>query len=258
MTTLLISDLHLHPGAPAITEGFFAYLEQTASQADALYILGDFFEAWVGDDILDLPEAEPTGSAALVKRVAAALHALSRAGTAVYLMHGNRDFLIGKRFAEACGATLLDDPTLLDNDGEPILLMHGDSLCTRDEAYMAFRQKARDPQWQAQILAMSIPERLALAKQIREQSGDANSNKAEDIMDVTPEEVVEAMKTHGAALLIHGHTHRPAIHDLALEDQPAMRIVLGDWQPDQGWDICLDAGTGPELRDFPLDAPPGA
>ena len=258
MTTLLISDLHLHPGAPEITDGFFTYLEQTASKADALYILGDFFEAWVGDDILDLPEAEPSGNAGLVKRVAKALNSLSSAGTAVYLMHGNRDFLIGKRFADACGATLLDDPTKLDNDGEPILLMHGDSLCTRDEAYMAFRAQARDPQWQAQILAMSIPERLALAKQIREQSGDANSNKAEDIMDVTPDEVVKAMKAHGVALLIHGHTHRPAIHDLTLNDQPAIRIVLGDWQPDQGWDIRLEAGKAPELRDFPLDAPPSA
>ncbi|RAR59046.1 UDP-2,3-diacylglucosamine hydrolase [Onishia taeanensis] len=258
MTTLLISDLHLHPGAPEITDGLLTYLEQTASKADALYILGDFFEAWVGDDILDLPEAEPSGNAGLVKRVAKALNSLSSAGTAVYLMHGNRDFLMGKRFADACRATLLDDPTKLDNDGEPILLMHGDSLCTRDEAYMAFRAQARDPQWQAQILAMSIPERLALAKQIREQSGDANSNKAEDIMDVTPDEVVKAMKAHGAALLIHGHTHRPAIHDLTLNDQPAIRIVLGDWQPDQGWDIRLEAGKAPELRDFPLDAPPSA
>jgi len=256
MTTLLISDLHLHPGAPEITDGFFTYLEQTASKADALYILGDFFEAWVGDDILDLPEAEPSGNAGLVQRVANALNSLSSAGTAVYLMHGNRDFLMGKRFADACGASLLDDPTKLDNGGEPILLMHGDSLCTRDEAYMAFRAQARDPQWQAQILAMSIPERLALAKQIREQSGDANSNKAEDIMDVTPDEVVNEMKAHEVATLIHGHTHRPAVHHLDLDGQAGTRLVLGDWQPDQGWDIRLTTGHPLELRDFPLDAPP--
>ena len=252
MTTLLISDLHLHPGAPAITDGFFAYLEQTASKADALYILGDFFEAWVGDDILDLPEAEPSGNAALVKRVATALHDLSSAGTAVYLMHGNRDFLIGKRFADACGATLLDDPTLLDNDGEPILLMHGDSLCTRDEAYMAFRAQARDPQWQAQILAMSIPERLALAKQIREQSGDANSNKAEDIMDVTPAEVVRRMAECGVRTLIHGHTHRPDVHRLEVDGQSAQRIVLGDWHSDRGWQVRVDDRTAPLLESFPL------
>ncbi|WP_136255771.1 UDP-2,3-diacylglucosamine diphosphatase [Onishia niordana] len=258
MTTLLISDLHLHPGAPEVTDGFVTYLEHTASKADALYILGDFFEAWVGDDILDLPEAEPSGNAALVNRVVEALRTLSSAGTAIYLMHGNRDFLIGKRFADACGATLLDDPTRLNSADEPVLLMHGDSLCTRDDAYMAFRAKARDPQWQAQILAMSIPERLALAKQIREQSGDANSNKAEDIMDVTPDEVIKEMTAHGVTTLIHGHTHRPAVHQVTLDDQPAARIVLGDWQPDQGWDIRLVSGQAPELRDFPLDAPPSA
>ncbi|MBB3140810.1 UDP-2,3-diacylglucosamine diphosphatase [Halomonas organivorans] len=252
MSTLLISDLHLHPGAPAITEGFLAWLEERAVHAEALYILGDFFEAWIGDDLLDLGAADPTGTAALAARIAEALKRRSQAGTAIYLMHGNRDFLLGERFAEAAGATLLADPSVVTLGDERVLLMHGDSLCTLDEAYMAFRTQARDPQWQAQILAMPIPDRLALARQLRDQSGEANSNKAEDIMDVTPEEVVEALREHGVATMIHGHTHRPAVHDLDLDGTPARRYVLGDWQPERGWEIEIVAGQPPVLRDFPL------
>ncbi|MCK2183086.1 UDP-2,3-diacylglucosamine diphosphatase [Halomonas getboli] len=252
MSTLLISDLHLHPGAPAITEGFLNWLETRAIGAEALYILGDFFEAWIGDDLLDLGAADPSGTATLAARIAEALKRLSDAGTAVYLMHGNRDFLLGERFAEAAGATLLPDPSVVTLGDERVLLMHGDSLCTLDEAYMAFRAKARDPQWQAQILAMPIPERIALARQLRDQSGEANSNKAEDIMDVTPEEVVAALREHGVTTMIHGHTHRPAVHEVDLDGTPARRYVLGDWQPDQGWEIEIAAGQAPTLRDFPL------
>ncbi|MFG6177181.1 UDP-2,3-diacylglucosamine diphosphatase [Halomonas sp. THAF12] len=252
MSTLLISDLHLHPGAPAITEGFLTWLEEHAARAEALYILGDFFEAWIGDDLLDLGAADPTGTATLAARIAEALKRRSEAGTAIFLMHGNRDFLLGERFAEAAGATLLADPSVVTLGDERVLLMHGDSLCTRDEAYMAFRTQARDPQWQAQILAMPIPDRLALARQLRDQSGEANSNKAEDIMDVTPEEVVESLREHGVTTMIHGHTHRPAVHDLDVDGAPARRYVLGDWQPDRGWEIEIDAGQPPMLRDFPL------
>ncbi|ATJ82717.1 UDP-2,3-diacylglucosamine diphosphatase [Halomonas beimenensis] len=253
MSTLLISDLHLHPGAPAITDGFLAWLDGRAREAEAIYILGDFFEAWIGDDLLDLGDADPSGTAALAARIAAALQARSEAGTAVYLMHGNRDFLLGERFAEAAGATLLPDPSVVTLGDERVLLMHGDSLCTRDEAYMAFRAQARDPQWQARILAMPIPERLALARQLRDQSGEANSNKAEDIMDVTPDEVTAALREHGVTTLIHGHTHRPAVHELDLDGIPARRYVLGDWQPDRGWEIEIAAGQPPVLRDFPLE-----
>ncbi|APE32141.1 UDP-2,3-diacylglucosamine diphosphatase [Halomonas aestuarii] len=252
MTTLLISDLHLHPGAPAITEGFLAWLDTRARGCDDLYILGDFFEAWIGDDLLDLVDRDPTGHAALAARVAAALRTLAEAGTAIHLMHGNRDFLLGERFAEAAGARLLPDPSVVTLGDRPVLLMHGDSLCTRDEAYMAFRRQARDPQWQAQILSMPITERIDLARQLREQSGEANSNKAEDIMDVTPEEVVKALQEHNVTTLIHGHTHRPAVHDLEIEGAPARRLVLGDWQPDQGWEIVVEATGAPELRAFPL------
>ncbi|MDR5865899.1 UDP-2,3-diacylglucosamine diphosphatase [Halomonas koreensis] len=254
MSTLLISDLHLHPGAPAITEAFLAWLDGRARDAEALYILGDFFEAWIGDDLLDLGDADPTGTAPLAARIAEALRRVAQAGTAVYLMHGNRDFLLGSRFAEAAGATLISDPCVVTLGDERVLLMHGDSLCTRDEAYMAFRAKARDPQWQAQILAMPIPERLALARQLRDQSGEANSNKAEDIMDVTPEEVHAALRAHGVTTMIHGHTHRPAVHELELDGAPARRYVLGDWQPERGWEIEARPGEPPALRDFALEA----
>jgi len=252
MATLLISDLHLHPGAPEITEGFLHWLETRACGCDALYILGDFFEAWIGDDLLDLSGHDPTGNADLAVRIARALRHLADNGTALYLMHGNRDFLLGKRFAEHAGATLLPDPSLVELDGRPVLLMHGDSLCTRDEAYQAFRAQARHPLWQEQVLSMPIDQRIALARQLREQSGEANSNKAEDIMDVTPDEVVKVMAEHGVTTLIHGHTHRPAVHELTVGDVPARRYVLGDWQPGRGWEIVIDDHGEPRLQEFPL------
>ncbi|WP_136063880.1 UDP-2,3-diacylglucosamine diphosphatase [Modicisalibacter radicis] len=242
MTTLLISDLHLHPGEPAIAQGFLEYLEREARHADTLYILGDLFEAWIGDDYQGEFEAG----------ILAALKRLSAAGTRLYFMHGNRDFLIGDDFAAATGATLLTDPSVVDLGGERVMLMHGDSLCTRDEAYMAFRAKARDPQWQAQILALPVEQRLELAKQIRQQSGEANSNKAEDIMDVTPSEVENIMAEHGVRTLIHGHTHRPDVHRLEVDGQPARRIVLGDWHSDRGWQVRADGRTAPLLESFPL------
>ena len=253
MATLLISDLHLHPGAPEVSEGFLRWLEARADDCEALYILGDLFEAWIGDDLLDLVGVDPTGNADLATRVARALKQLADNGTTLYLMHGNRDFLLGSRFAEAAGATLLPDPSVVPLGGEPVLLMHGDSLCTRDDAYQAFRGQARDPQWQAQVLSMPLQERIALARQLREQSGEATSNKAEDIMDVTPEEVVKVMTEQGVTTLIHGHTHRPAMHGLEVNGQPARRLVLGDWQPGQGWEVRVDDEGEPQLREFPLD-----
>lgn len=252
MTTLLISDLHLHPGAPEITEGFLHWLDERARGCDALYILGDFFEAWIGDDLLDLVDHDPTGNAALAARIAAALRQLAESGTAIYLMHGNRDFLLGERFAKEAGATLLPDPSVVMLDNERVLLMHGDSLCTRDETYQAFRAQARHPLWQEQILSMPIQERITLARQLREESGEANSNKAEDIMDVTPDEVVKVMAEHGVTTLIHGHTHRPTVHELEVEGQPARRYVLGDWQPYKGWEIMAEHGSEPQLQAFPL------
>lgn len=242
MTTLLISDLHLHAGAPEIAEGFLAYLEREARHAEALYILGDFFEAWIGDDY----------RGAFETRILEALAQLSAGGTRLYFMHGNRDFLVGDGFAQTTGATLLPDPSVIELNGKRVLLMHGDSLCTRDEAYMRFRAMARDPQWQAQILALPVEQRIELASNLRSQSGEANSNKAEDIMDVTYDEVTAVMAEHDVRTLIHGHTHRPAVHDLTVNGQAAKRMVLGDWQPDKGWEIRVEDGGDPELRYFTL------
>ena len=252
MTTRLISDLHLHPGAPAITEGFLHWLEESARGCEALYLLGDIFEAWIGDDLLDLAGGDPTGQADLAVGVARALRRLADEGTAVFLMHGNRDFLLGTRFAEQAGATLLPDPRVVTLGGKRVLLMHGDSLCTLDTAYQVFRAQARHPQWQEQVLSMPIDQRIALARQLREQSGEANSSKAEDIMDVTSAEVVKAMAEQGVTTLIHGHTHRPAVHELEVNGQPARRLVLGDWQPGKGWEILVDDDGEPRLREFPL------
>lgn len=220
MTTLFISDLHLDESRPAISRAFLSFLENDASKAEALYILGDFFEAWIGDDF------QTELSTTIIK----ALRHLVDSGTACFFMHGNRDFLIGEDFAYQSGCTLLPDPTVHSIYGNATLLMHGDSLCTRDEAYMTFRQQARNPQWQAQILSMTIEERLALAKQLRAQSAESNSNKAEDIMDVTPEEVIKIMAEQQVTRLIHGHTHRPAIHQIIVNDKTAERVVLGDWE----------------------------
>ncbi|PMR77495.1 UDP-2,3-diacylglucosamine diphosphatase [Billgrantia endophytica] len=252
MTTLLIADLHLHPDAPEVTNGFLDWLENRARGASALYILGDFFEVWIGDDLLDHVETDASGNAALAVRVAKALRRLADKGTVIYLMHGNRDFLLGSRFATAAGAKLLTDPAVVQFGEEAVLLMHGDSLCTRDEAYMAFRNQARNPAWQQQVLAMPFSDRITLAASLRQQSGEATSNKAEDIMDVTPAEVIEAMRDHGVTTLIHGHTHRPGIHELEIDDRPACRIVLGDWRPDQGWEVLIEGGAHPELRKFSL------
>ncbi len=228
MTRLFVSDLHLNEQQPDVTEGFFRFLRGRARGVEALYILGDFFDAWIGDD--DKNE--------LTTLVADRLHALADTGTRIYLMHGNRDFLMGNEFAQACGAELLPDPSVINLYGRPALLMHGDSLCTRDAEYMAFRRRVRSPQWQAEVLSLPLDKRRELAAHMRSQSKSMNSNKAQDIMDVTPSEVDKAMRKEGADLLIHGHTHRPARHPLDVEGHPGERIVLGDWH-ERGW--CLVA-----------------
>lgn len=224
MRTLFISDLHLHESRPQITRAFFDFLHTIQSDVDALYILGDFFDAWIGDDD-DIP---------LNAEVAAELKQVSQRGTNVFLMHGNRDFLLGKAFAAQAGATIIADNTVIDLYGNPTLLLHGDELCTGDQEYIAFRKQVRSPQWQAQILAQPLAARRALAAQMREKSQAMNSLKAEDIMDVTQDEVVRVMQDAGVTRLIHGHTHRPARHELSIQAKPAERIVLGDWH-DTAW-----------------------
>lgn len=230
MTTLFISDLHLHESRPEVTQAFYRFLNEQAQGAEALYILGDFFDAWIGDD-----DDSPIGH-----EVAQQLNALSAKGTKIYLMHGNRDFLLGNEFAAAAGAELIHDPSVIDLYGRPTLLMHGDSLCTEDKDYLVFRQQVRSSAWQQQVLSSSLSERRALAAKIRETSQSMNSLKAEDIMDVTPAEVVRVMKEAEVSYLIHGHTHRPARHSLDVNDVQCERIVLGDWHH-LGWCLSVTA-----------------
>ncbi|MGO1463155.1 MAG: UDP-2,3-diacylglucosamine diphosphatase [Marinobacter sp.] len=243
MTTLFISDLHLEESRPDITGAFLGFLEKKASGAEQLYILGDFFEAWIGDD-----ERTP-----LQEQIATALRALSDGGTRIFVMHGNRDFLLGEDFCARAGATLLDDPTLIDLYGTPTLLMHGDSLCTADVDYQKFRTNMRNPQTQKLILARPLKDRQQMARQLREMSMATNQGKAEDIMDVTPEEVVRVMETHNVPRLIHGHTHRPAEHSPEVHGKTAKRIVLGDWDENVWW-LIAKPEQPPELKKAPLTA----
>lgn len=236
---LFISDLHLDPARPAVTEAFCAFLADQGRGADALYILGDLFELWVGDDD-DSP---------LAIRVQEQLRDLSDSGTALYFMPGNRDFLIGEGFAAATGASLLADPTVVEIDGHRTLLMHGDTLCTGDRDYQAFRQQVRQPEWMEVVLAKPLEERRALGRQLRQQSQSMNSRKAADIMDVTAAEVVRTMESHGADRLVHGHTHRPNRHSVDLSTGTGERIVPGDWD-EKGW--CLRCDGRWELLSWPV------
>ena len=219
MTTLFISDLHLDASRPDITGQFLRFLGTDARSATALYILGDLFEVWIGDDDLDNGKRE----------IVAALKGTVDAGVPTFFMHGNRDFLIGPGFAAASGCELLPDPTIVELHGERVLLMHGDTLCTDDEGYQRFRSMVRDPAWQTQFLAMSIPERLALADQAREGSRAHMAQTADEIMDVNQGAVEQAMRSHDVATLLHGHTHRPDVHCFSSDGRERTRIVLGDW-----------------------------
>jgi UDP-2,3-diacylglucosamine hydrolase len=230
--TYFISDLHLSPDLPRVTAGFLALLEHIRG-ADALYVLGDLFEAWVGDDHRDDYN----------NRVIAAFRALADSGTKLYFVHGNRDFLLGAGFAEATGGALLPDSAVVAFGGQPMLLMHGDQLCTRDEKFMAFRAQSRDPAWQQMMLANPLEQRLMIAGMWRMQSKANNSNKPENIMDVTPEEVTRVLQESGAATLLHGHTHRPQVHELDVAGRPARRVVLGDWREDSGEAVIGVADT---------------
>ena len=217
--TLFISDLHLSPSRPGVIRAFAHFL-QTNTDCDCLYILGDLFDAWIGDD----------DDSSIANEVKQLLRDFSHAGPQLFLMQGNRDFLLGVDYCESIGAQLLADPTVIDLYSQSTLLMHGDSLCTDDVEYQAFRAMVRDPKWQNQILSQSLEERHALAGQLRNMSKESNSNKPEDIMDVNAEAVMIAMRSHGVQQLIHGHTHRPARHI----EEPGTRWVLGDWD-EKGW-----------------------
>lgn len=236
MTRLFISDLHLEAGRPEIGEQFLAFLRRDAREADALYILGDLFEAWLGDD-------DPSPYYATMK---SALCEVVNAGTSTYFMHGNRDFMIGEQFARETGVELLSDPMPLDMYGVSVLLSHGDAYCTDDIQYQQVRAMTRDPQWQAMMLEKPIEERVAFAIQAREQSLARGESLNDDIMDVNANAILDAFRQHDMDILLHGHTHRPAVHDIDLGARSATRIVLGDWF-EQGSVLRWDA-NGPRLE----------
>lgn len=217
---LFISDLHLSETRPGANEAFFSFMEGKARSAEALYILGDLFEYWAGDDDL----ADPFNSL-----IAGFLRELSRSGVKLGVMHGNRDFLFSEGFCAATGAKLLEDPLVAPIDGVPTLLMHGDTLCTGDIDYQKWRRVARSAEWQRDILSKPLAERRAIGRGLREKSSGAVGEKAMDIMDVADSAVRDALHHHGVSRLIHGHTHRPARHELEVDGRRCERWVLPDW-----------------------------
>lgn len=231
MSTLFISDLHLEDSQPRNTGCLLEFLAGPARKSEAVYILGDLFEFWIGDDALT--------ETAL--RVAQAGSELRSSGVACFFMHGNRDFLLGKDYAAQAGMVLLPESLVIDLYGTPTLLLHGDSLCTDDIEYQAFRQQSRDPSWQAHILSLSVDERLLLAQKARDASKQHTGTSEMDIMDVNEAAVCDSFLEHGVRRLIHGHTHRPAFHSHSLEDgSKGERIVLADWYAEGSY-LSVDA-----------------
>jgi UDP-2,3-diacylglucosamine hydrolase len=232
---LFISDLHIDDSRPAIIEQFLKFLRTEAANAEALYILGDLFESWVGDDA---PDGAQTAAIA-------GLRALTTSGVPCFVMHGNRDFLLSAQFCRMSGARLLPDPVIITLYGEPVLVMHGDALCTDDVAYQRLRAAVRDAEWQRQFLALSIAARRSIAGAARSGSQAHTAAVEYAITDVNPETVALALRGAGTLKLVHGHTHRPAVHELQIDGKPRSRIVLGDWY-DQGSVLRWDH-RGPQL-----------
>lgn len=240
MAALFLSDLHLDPTRPEGIADFVRFCANDARGAGPVYILGDLFEAWIGDDDDD-PGLAP---------VTAALTALTAAGTPCHFMHGNRDFLVGERFADITGCQLLGDFECIDVEGERVLLTHGDLLCSDDVRYQELRRQLRDPAWRADFLGKTLTERRAIAQGLRQMSKSEMAAKTEAIMDVNETTVRETMRRFGVVNLLHGHTHRPAIHRFDLDGAPARRIVLNDWYGPGGflrWD-----GDGPRLESLQI------
>ncbi len=230
--TLFISDLHLDPARPEITRLFVSFLRDQAPNADALYILGDLFEVWLGDD----------DDSAHNQCIIDALHTLSASGTPLYLMHGNRDFLMGEVFEQRSGGKLLPEPSIIDLYGTPTLVLHGDTLCTDDVAYQEFRSMVRDPQWQQQFLSQPVDVRTRIANEVRDENDKEKAQKTADIMDVNADTVVQTFREYNINQLIHGHTHRPAMHELEVDGKPVKRIVLGDWYTQGSVLRCSSSG----------------
>lgn len=225
MIRYFISDLHLHTERPEITRALLYFLDKIATDADELYLLGDIFEVWIGDDCAD----------PCTEIIAPELKRLADRGCNIYLTVGNRDFLMGTTGAAKLSAKLLPSISMLDLPQGKTLLLHGDELCTADIDYQAFRGLVRQPQWQAQFLTKPVSERQTIARSLRQESKAAGAEKSEAIMDVTPSEVDTLMCQHNASIMIHGHTHRPKRHSIKLGE----RIVLGDWGK-SGWYLRAD------------------
>ena len=239
MTILFISDLHLEASQPEIGEQFLSFLGGEARKAEALYILGDLFEAWLGDD-------DPNPYYGDMKT---ALRELVDTGVPVSFMHGNRDFMIGENFASETGVSILTDPVVVNLHGEDVLLCHGDALCTDDVHYQQVRAMTRNPEWQAMMIAKSIEERIAFAIQARQESIARGESMSDEIMDVNQDAVVATLREHDVNTMLHGHTHRPAVHEVDMGDRTAKRIVLGDWY-EQGSVVRWDE-NGPQLEIIP-------
>jgi UDP-2,3-diacylglucosamine hydrolase len=246
-TTLFVSDLHLDAALPAASAQFAEFLLRTARSADALYILGDLFEAWIGDD-----DEEPH-----LRQVCSALSRLTGAGVACYVMHGNRDFLLGDGFEALTGCRLIADPIVIDLYGERALLTHGDLLCVGDSAYQQLRGVVRNRLWQRRFLRLPLPLRRTLAQQARAGSAEHTRATAADIMDADEAAVRAVMQACGVRTLIHGHTHRPAVHEFELDGAPARRIVLGAWY-EQGSYLAWRPGAPPALRTLATASNPAA
>lgn len=243
---LFASDLHLHPSLPKTVEAFFSFLNRHACRAERLYLLGDLFEYWAGDDDL---------STAFNQTVAAELRKLANSGVGIFWIAGNRDFLIGKRFASEAKMHLLPDPSVMHFAGRTIVLTHGDILCTDDVSYMKFREQVRSPSWQEAFLAKPLEERKSIIEGMRSGSKQAQRMKAADIMDTNAQAVAELFRTTEASIMIHGHTHRPARHRVVVDGHEHLRVVLPDWDcdaevPRGGW---ISIGVNGEISTFNID-----
>ncbi len=242
MTVFFVSDLHLKPERPDLTRAFSRLINTRFQNASELFLLGDIFEAWIGDDT-PTPTLEP---------VFEALKQLSDKGCKIYFQHGNRDFLVGEQFAQSIDAILLPEELTVELPVGKAVISHGDQLCTDDTEYVQFRTMVRNPHWQAEFLGKPLQERLAIAKQLRDASKERTAEKSEYITDVNPDAVAGLFKTSGVSLMIHGHTHRPCIHQHEIENKPVTRIVLGDWDT-LGWYLKVDE-HGYDLINFPIES----